>query len=170
MSFGRLNRMKAAGEAVPEGAFKTVSPAELEGESRTFTNLAACTNLALPFGGHKGSAVAMMIEVLAGCLSSGNFGASAEGIADGKFLGPSHFVLAIDPSKFGTDAGAFAEGMRRYVADVKAPAPDSIQYAGERAARVSADRAAHGVPVPAELEAELRRLAAAVGVEIALEE
>ena len=52
----------------------------------------------------------MMIEVLAGCLSSGNFGASAEGIADGKFLGPSHYVLAMVPLPW---CGAFC---RQYAA------------------------------------------------------
>ena len=91
MSFGRLNRGR---QQAAIGAFKTVASG-LRRDSHVH-KLAACTNLALPFGGHKGSAVAM-IEVLSGCLSSGNFGASAEGIADGKFLGPSHFVLAIGP-------------------------------------------------------------------------
>ena len=173
MSFGRLNKMKAAGEAVPEGAFKTVTMGDLDDEKRTFTNLAACTNLGLPFGGHKGSAVAMMIEVLSGCLSFGNFGAKAESIDAGKFLGPSHFVIAIDPAKFnaggeGSSGTDFAEGMKRYVADVKAPDPEAIKYAGERAHAVAADRAANGIPIAAELEADLRAFAAEAGVDVNL--
>ena len=34
--------------------------------SKNFTNAAALTNLGLPFGGYKGSAIAMMLEVLSG--------------------------------------------------------------------------------------------------------
>jgi len=173
MSFGRLNKMKAAGDDVPDDAFKQVQMGELSDEKRTFTNLAACTNLGMPFGGHKGSAVAMMIEVLSGCLSFGNFGARAECIDGGKFLGPSHFVIAIDPAKFnaggeGSSGTDFAEGMRRYVADIKAPDPDGIKYAGERAQAVSADRTANGIPIAADLEADLRAFAAEAGVEINL--
>merc|ERR1711967_180374 len=101
-----------------------------------------------------------MIEVLSGCLSAGNFGADAECIRDGKFLGPSHFVLAIDPVKFGGVDGDFAKAMQKYVSDIKAPAPDGIRYPGEQGVAAQKDRLANGIPIDAALEKELQTLAA----------
>ena len=68
----------------------------------------------------------------------------------------------------GAGSADFAEGMKQYVADVKAPDPDAIKYAGERSSAVAADRAANGIPVAADLEADLRGFAAEAGVEINL--
>ena len=96
--------------------------------------------------------------------------ATADGIRVGDSLDA---VIAIDPAKFnaggeGSSGTDFAEGMRRYVADIKAPDPDGIKYAGERAQAVSADRTANGIPIAADLEADLRAFAAEAGVEINL--
>merc|ERR1711907_599932 len=85
------------------------------------TNSAALKNVALAFGGIKGGAVAMMIETLSAVLSNGNFGSNAETVNnDGQLQGPSHFVLAIDPEKFGSRAEEFSSNMAQYVADIKA--------------------------------------------------
>jgi len=167
MSFGKLNRLKAAGEPIPEGAFKAVE-VDVSTTDRAFTNAAALSNLGLPFGGYKGSAVAMMIEVLSGCLSAGNFGADAECVKDGKFQGPSHFVLAINPSKFGGADGDFVEGMKKYVDDIKAPSPGEIRYSGENGAATHAERSVKGIPVAEALEKDLQSLAAQVSYELVL--
>lgn len=48
-----------------------------------------------------------MVEMLSGLLSFGHFGSETEVVRDGpegrKLQGPSHFVMAIDPSKFGSE-------------------------------------------------------------------
>jgi len=50
----------------------------------------------LPFGGHRGYGIAMMVEVLAGVLTGAGFGATA-GVTHGK---EGHFFLVIDPGLF----------------------------------------------------------------------
>jgi delta1-piperideine-2-carboxylate reductase len=59
----------------------------------------------LPFGGYKGSAIAMMVEILAACVTGGDTSLEGEASYTGHG-GPSaagHLVIAIDPSKFGND-------------------------------------------------------------------
>eukprot|EP00929_Paragymnodinium_shiwhaense_P058684 TRINITY_DN29406_c0_g1_i1.p1 TRINITY_DN29406_c0_g1~~TRINITY_DN29406_c0_g1_i1.p1 ORF type:complete len:351 (-),score=40.55 TRINITY_DN29406_c0_g1_i1:93-1145(-) len=162
MSFGKLNRLKAAGEAIPPEAFQKNEAAE---DSALYTNLAAIENLGLPFGGFKGANIAMMVECLSGLLSFGNHGAGTEVMRDGALQGPSHFVLAIDPSKFGTE-GQYQAHMKAYLEELKASSPD-IAYAGERAAATTAKREMEGVPVSAELRAEVTALIEAKGGNIA---
>jgi len=161
MSFGKLNRLKAAGAEIPPDAFKKK---ENIAEDALFTNAAAMENLALPFRGVKGANIAMMVETLSGLLSFGNFGAGTEVKKEGRLCGPSHFVMAIDPAKFG-EPGRCEINMKEYLAELKASHAD-IVYAGERASETQARREAEGVPVSAELKAEINELAAAVGVEL----
>ncbi len=64
----------------------------------------------LPFGGYKGGAIALMIELLAGALIGDvfSFEASVQDNADG---GPSRggeLLIAIDPARFNAGAGADA--------------------------------------------------------------
>jgi len=161
MSFGKLNRLKAAGDAIPEDAFQKN---EHIAENALYTNAAALENLALPFGGFKGGNIAMMVETLSGLLSFGHYGAGTETMREGELHGPSHFVLAIDPSKFcppGAEAD-FAAHMKKYVDELKASHPD-ISYAGERAAATMAQREVEGIPVSAELRSEISALAAEKG-------
>jgi len=162
MSFGKLNRLKAAGEDIPAGAFKPNTHVD---KDALYTNAAALENLALPFGGFKGGNIAMMIETLSGLLSFGHYGAETEVVREGRLQGPSHFVLAIDPRKFAPpDQGpeAYALHMKRYVEELKSSHPD-INYAGERAASTMADREAHGIPVSEALRHEISELATAKG-------
>ena len=112
----------------------------------------------LPFGGYKGSAVAMMVELLAAGLIGERFSFEA-GEADVEDGGPARggeFVLALDPAAFGDAEGwlAHAEGFfARYAALAGGPRlPADRRYA----ARVETPSA--GVRVPARLHAELERL------------
>ena len=61
----------------------------------------------LPFGGYKGSAIAMMIELLAGGLIGQSFSFEA-GQRDNKDGGPprgGELMIAIDPERFGDPDG-----------------------------------------------------------------
>eukprot|EP00656_Telonema_subtile_P019336 TRINITY_DN20602_c0_g1_i3.p1 TRINITY_DN20602_c0_g1~~TRINITY_DN20602_c0_g1_i3.p1 ORF type:complete len:191 (+),score=44.87 TRINITY_DN20602_c0_g1_i3:142-714(+) len=159
MSFGKLNRMKAGGEPIPADAFIAA-----ENNNAGLTNQAAMKNIGLAFGGAKGACVAMMIEVLSGVLSNGHFGSDAETMGPGnKLQGPSHFVLAIDPSKFGCDSSVFASNMKKYLSDVKAPSSE-IRYAGERAASKREHRSVDGIPLTDAVRAEIETLAKNKGI------
>ena len=62
----------------------------------------------LPFGGHKGAAIAMMIELLAGSLIGDvlSFEASANDKPDGGPSSGGEFMIAIDPERCGQQSGA----------------------------------------------------------------
>ena len=96
-----------------------------------------------PFGGHRGSALALAVQLLSGAL----VGADAlptRGVNYGLFL------LAIDPGTFG-ERGAFDAGVSAVVEAVLVP--------GERAWRERERHLQEGVDVPQELLEELTSLA-----------
>lgn len=59
----------------------------------------------LPFGGYKGSAIAMMVELLAGALIGDvfSFEASRDDVPDGGPSSGGEFMIAIDPSTCGNE-------------------------------------------------------------------
>ena len=153
--------MKDAGESVPAGAF-----IEVQNTNSGISNSAALKHVGLAFGGIKGGCVAMMIEVLSGVLSNGNFGANSETVGPGGELqGPSHFVLAVDPASFGVSPDEFASNMKKYTSDVKAPTTVDT-YPGERSDRIKRDRALNGIALNESLVRELNGLAQNKGVSL----
>jgi len=105
---GELQIMKRDGHPAPDGAGidkdgePTNDPAEiLEGAQ-------------LPFGGYKGGAIALMVDLMCGPLI-GEVASWEAGEADNKDGGPAtggELILALDPAKFGgDDALARAERM-----------------------------------------------------------
>ena len=87
------------GHAVPEG--RGLGP---DGQPTT-DPAAILKGVQLPFGGYKGGAIAMMVEILAACVTGAYTSLEGEAAYTGHG-GPSaagHLVIAIDPSKFGND-------------------------------------------------------------------
>ena len=93
----------------------------------------------LPMGDAKGTALALMVELLAAGLTGANFAAEASSYldAEGPPSGTGQLILAFDPAAFGGDAparfgllaqaieaqpGARLPGMRRLKARAKAKA------------------------------------------------
>lgn len=77
----------------------------------------------LAFGGHKGSSIAMMIELLAGALIGESFSFEAEE-RDNNDGGPprgGEFMLAIDPNLFG-DANGWADHAERFFERIESQA------------------------------------------------
>lgn len=110
----------------------------------------------LPFGEHKGYALALAIELLAGPLVGAKAGAKSP-------LGEMGFlILAIDPGLFGSIAG-FKKQASDLIAQIKAsplqPDVAELFYPGERGQRSRDANLRRGqVDVPAEVLAELRAL------------
>ncbi|HYC44124.1 MAG TPA: Ldh family oxidoreductase [Burkholderiales bacterium] len=104
----------------------------------------------LPFGGYKGSAIALMVELLAGGLIGQPFSVEA-GTQDNKDGGPPRggvFLLAMDPAKFGDPEGWLAHCesfFERYMAlgDVRLP--------GDRRAKNRARIDREGTELPVKL-------------------
>lgn len=146
---GEIELHRRAGRPVPDdwgydrdGRPTTDAQAVLDGAMRTF-------------GGHKGSALAAMVELLAGPLIGDM--TSADSIAADAGRGGSpiggELVIAIDPAGFPGDAvgrhQASAEAMFRAIEAQGARLPSTRRYAARRRSLE------HGVTIPAALHADI---------------
>jgi uncharacterized oxidoreductase len=116
------------------------------------------------FGDHKGSGIAFMCEVLAGCLAGSPTAgplpaAKRGGIVNGMlsiYLAPAHFA-----------APGLAESARAFAGYVKASRPASpgaeVLVPGEAESRTRAARLRDGVPLPADAWGAIRAAGDGVG-------
>lgn len=151
---GEIELHRRAGKPVPDdwgydaaGQATTDAQAVLAGAMRTF-------------GGHKGSALAAMVELIAGPLIGDMTSAeslAADGGAGGSPLG-GELIVAIDPAGFLGDQVeahlARAEGMFAAIEGQGARLPSQRRYAAR------AQSMAHGVEIPAALLADIDALVA----------
>jgi len=96
MAMGEVQVAKREGHKVPLGTGLTK-----EGKETTDPGEIADGGVLLPFGGYKGSGIAMMVELLAGALVGDNFSFETAG-KDNNDGGPpsgGEFILAISPDK-----------------------------------------------------------------------
>ena len=100
------------------------------------------------FGDHKGSGIAFMCEILAGCLTGGPTSGPIPGGKRGR-IGNGMLSIYLDPGHFG--AAHFAEVAREYAGYVKASRPSTpggeVLVPGEAEARTRAARQRDGVPL-----------------------
>ena len=96
MAMGEVQVAKREGHKVPLGTGLT-----REGKETTDPAEIADGGVLLPFGGHKGSGIAMMVELLAGALVGDNFSyeTAAKDNNDGGPPSGGEFILAISPDK-----------------------------------------------------------------------
>jgi delta1-piperideine-2-carboxylate reductase len=96
MAMGEVQVAKREGHKVPLGTGLTK-----EGKETTDPGKIADGGVLLPFGGYKGSAIAMMVELLAGALVGDNFSfeTAAKDNNDGGPPSGGEFILAISPDK-----------------------------------------------------------------------
>lgn len=110
---------------------------------------AALAGAQLPFGGHKGAAIAMMVELLAGSLIGDvlSFEASRDDLADGGPSSGGEFMIAIDPGRCGSQrALAHAELLFDEIL-----AQPGTRLPSQRRYEARANPAADGVTVVASL-------------------
>lgn len=131
---------------------------DAEGQ-RTTDPVAALAGVILPMAEHKGYAIALMMDVLAGVLSGS--GILTEVNSPYKTDQPSrcgHFFLALDIAAFGRRE-TFEARMEQMIAEVKsvplAPGFDEILYPGELEARNEARHAREGLELPEKTVADL---------------
>ena len=96
MAMGEVQVAKREGHKVPLGTGLTK-----DGKETTDPGEIADGGVLLPFGGYKGSAIAMMVELLAGALVGDNFSyeTAAKDNNDGGPPSGGEFILAICPDK-----------------------------------------------------------------------
>ena len=96
MAMGEVQIAKREGHKVPIGTGLTK-----EGKETTDPGEIADGGVILPFGGYKGSSIAMMVELLAGALIGENFSfeTAAKDNNDGGPPSGGEFIIAISPEK-----------------------------------------------------------------------
>ncbi|NBB71876.1 MAG: Ldh family oxidoreductase [Alphaproteobacteria bacterium] len=155
MARGEIQVAARDGHALPAGA-------GLDRHGRASTDPAAILDggVQLPFGGYKGSAIAMMVELLGAGLIGERFSfeAGERDVEDGGPARGGEFVLALDPAAFG-DAGGRHDHAEAFFARF-AELAGGPRLPADRRYAARAETPARGVEVPAALHAELQRLAA----------
>ena len=122
MAMGEVQVAKREGHKVPSGTGLTK-----DGKDTTDPAEIADGGVLLPFGGYKGSGIAMMVELLAGALVGDNFSyeTAEKDNNDGGPPSGGEFILAISPEKLSnsdwdTHSSKFFEKMKS-MGDVRLP-------------------------------------------------
>jgi LDH2 family malate/lactate/ureidoglycolate dehydrogenase len=122
------------------------------------------TQKVLPFGGHKGAGLALMMELLTGALSGGLFSHEI-GRADPSGIDPgsSKLFLALDVSAF-VDADRFSQRAEELIAWLRQAEPGlTINLPGERGWQAREENLAVGVPIHPEIVAQLETIGVRLG-------
>lgn len=150
---GEIELHKRAGDSIPEGW-------ALDDQGNAATDPAAALEGAmLPFGGHKGSALSTMIELLAGPLIGDVLSHETQPANDDGTGKPYHgeIILALSPATFLGDRAdahlAHAEVLFERILDQGARLPSQRRYEARERSRVN------GVKIPLALYEELQKLA-----------
>jgi uncharacterized oxidoreductase len=117
------------------------------------------------FGEHKGSGLAFMCEILAGCLTEGGTSGPIPGGKRGR-IANGMLSIYLSPGSFGADH--FQAAAREYADYVKSSGPakpgEDVLVPGEQEARVKAARLRDGVPLQATTWAAICATAAGLGL------
>ncbi|MCF3933781.1 Ldh family oxidoreductase [Acuticoccus sp. M5D2P5] len=159
---GKIVEAAKRGETIPEGW-------ALDRDGRPTTDgVAAEKGVVLPMSGPKGSALAIMVEVLAGVLAGGRFAGSMGNLYKDFELTQDngHFFLVIDAAR-GAAGAAHAERVAALVGELKASALASGHEAVLMPGEIETMRAARGgeagIGLPANVVADLDAIAKTVG-------
>jgi len=110
-AYGRIRQAQERGEKLPDNAF-----VDKNGDITTDPNVA---HAVLPFGGYKGWAINLLIDVLSGALVRGRSGLD-QPVDSERYIGT--FIITIDPSCFG-DLAEFKKSTTKLVDDILAVEP-----------------------------------------------
>jgi LDH2 family malate/lactate/ureidoglycolate dehydrogenase len=113
----------------------------------------------LPFGDHKGVGLALIMELLTGALSGGMFSNEiAQADPTGLDAGSSKIFLALDISAF-VDAERFGRRVEDWIAWLHQAEPGlTITLPGERGWQTRERNLAEGIPIHAEIAAQLEMI------------
>jgi L-2-hydroxycarboxylate dehydrogenase (NAD+) len=151
------------GRSIPEGWIT-----DRQGNPVTDPNTPRNQRLVVPLGStptassYKGYGLGVWVDIMCGVLSGNGFG---QRLPDGKV---GHFFGAIAVEAF-LPLPQFKAMMDVLLEDLNntppMPGAERVYYAGERERATEVDRRANGIPLYPELAAELRAMAAELGVE-----
>ncbi|QBI20495.1 Ldh family oxidoreductase [Egibacter rhizosphaerae] len=161
---GKIYLARQRDEPIPEGW-------ALDPDGRTTTDpVAAIAGTIAPMAGHKGYAISVMMDVLAGVLTGSGFGPQVSGPYQHEH--PSrcgHLFLALDVGSF-LPVDEFHERMEQLVAQLRsaplAEGADAIHYPGELEHLAEQRHRRDGLPLPARTLDDLGALGEEAGVSL----
>jgi len=138
MAMGEVQVAKREGHKVPLGTGLTK-----DGKDTTDPGKIADGGVLLPFGGYKGSGIAMMVELLAGALVGDNFSyeTAAKDNNDGGPPSGGEFILAISPDKLSD--GDWNKHSNEFFDKMKSM--DGVRLPGERRHKNRLDKAPRNI-------------------------
>ncbi|MBX6772359.1 MAG: Ldh family oxidoreductase [Chloroflexi bacterium] len=155
---GKVMVARAKHEPVPPGCLL-----DRDGNPTTDPNAYFNGGFLLPFGGHKGSALALLSVLLSQALLGASEYADSAGLT-------GTFILALDAGLF-RDRSAVEAETDRIVARIHAVPPaegfDAVLVPGEPEVRTAERRQRDGIPVPDDTWAEIVAAARTVGLTLA---
>lgn len=121
-----------------------------------------------PLGGYKGYDLAVAVDVLSGVLGGGAFGPHVGSLRNpGEPQAVGHFFMAVDIAAF-RDPAAFRADMDRLIRELRgnpaAPGTAGVLIAGDPERAAMAQRDKDGIPLPGEVESDLREIAVELGI------
>ncbi|WP_291164633.1 Ldh family oxidoreductase [Ensifer sp. SSB1] len=146
---GEVELKRLSNERIPQGW-------GIDAKGRPTTDPAeALAGALLPFGGHKGSALSMMVELIAGPLIREKTSSEVAqlGISDGGPPPGGELFVVVDPTAFGSDARTVGEA---FFKEATAQAGVRLPSARRHAARMKSRES--GVEVPLQLVREIEDL------------
>ena len=164
VSYGTVKNYRLQGKEMPEGWMVSTR----DGRPLTDPNRSA-EGVLLPVGGYKGSGLALVLGLLAGTLNGAAFGRDVFDFneVEDRACDTGHFLIALDVARF-TPLDTFKAEVDRHLRDLRGsrtlPGFDAIRMPGEQRRQRRAERVRTGVPMPAELTAQLDKLAGELGV------
>lgn len=159
---GKIYLARQKGQQIPEGWAIDANGAPTTDPS------AAIDGIILPMAGHKGYAIAAMMDMLSGVLSGSAFGSGVAGpYQTERRSGAGHFAIVLDISAFQplTD---FERSMEAMIEELKAVplavGHDEIFYPGEIEARNDARNRRDGLTMPDDTVRDLEQVATDYGI------
>lgn len=156
---GKIKVALNKGERVPDGCLLDANGLPTNDPVAFY---ATPPGVILPLGGHKGYALGVIVEILAGALTGG--GCSHPGVDR---VVNNMLTIVADPTAFGPGE-AFAEDVARFIEHIRScpPArPDGeILLPGEPEERTRAKRLAEGIPLDERTWSQLESVAQSLGL------
>lgn len=146
---GNIMAAKQRGESIPEGW-----ALDAQGQPTTDAT-AALAGTMVPLGDAKGTALALMVELLAAGLTGANYAADASSFLDaaGDPPGTGQLIVAFDPDAFANGAGAHFAALAQMI-----ESQDGARLPGQRRLACRARARESGLDIPASLVAEIESL------------
>ncbi|SHG69199.1 Malate/lactate/ureidoglycolate dehydrogenase, LDH2 family [Fodinibius roseus] len=164
---GNIIAAQKEGESIPRNW-------ALSEEGEPTTDAAeALAGTMLPMAGHKGYALAMMVEIFSGVLSGAAIGPSVGSMYDDmdRQQDVGHFFCLLDISSF-MDIGEFKQRIDTMIEEIKAcqkrPNANEIRIPGERSHQTAKQNSKQGIIIEEATQQELQRLCHELDIEYTL--